>query len=411
MKRFLLIGAGIGQINIARKIKRKGHYLIVIAYNSLNEVTTIADKFIQHDLFDYEGVLSIAKSEGVEAVISDQHDIMAPLVAYIAEALGLPGNKYKTVMSYCNKNTFRENCDKLSIPSPRHTKVLKAEIPSNFANTPFPWIVKPADSQSSVGVTKVNTKEECIKAIEYALSCSRSHSAIIEEFFLGKELVAEGFIWRGHYYNIGFADRKYFDLENLFIPSQTIFPSTVNNKILSQINDYEKRMSEYTNPDFAIVHSEYLYNEKSGEIRIVESGLRGGGVFISSHLIPYYSGIDINDMLIEAVEGKELDMQSILNRKEEHAAAYICFYLHEGVITDIDGISEIEKMNSVIMSNIKDLQIGSRTSAMTHKGMRLGPILIHSQNLDCLQKEISKVQDTLNILVQDNNSYYKINWE
>lgn len=77
-----------------------------------------ADKFIKQDLFLYDEVVDIAKSEKVEAVVSDQHDIMAPLVAYIAENLGLAGNKYETLVSYCNKNEFRSNCDKLGIPSP-----------------------------------------------------------------------------------------------------------------------------------------------------------------------------------------------------------------------------------------------------------------------------------------------------
>lgn len=411
MKKILLIGAGIGQINLALKIKERGHFLLVIAYNSLPQVVNIADKFIQHDLFDYDGVLKIAQSESIDAVISDQHDIMAPLVAYIAENMELPGNTYATLMSYCDKNTFRDNCDKIGIPAPKHIKVKKSIIPEEFKNVPYPWIVKPADSQSSVGVNKVHTDEECINALISALSYSRSNTAIIEEFFVGKELVAEGFIWNGEYFNIGYADRKYFKLDNLFIPSQTIFPSILPQNVLDRIQDYEKAMASYIHPNFGIVHSEYLYNEDKDEIRIVESGLRGGGVFISSHLLPHYSGIDVNDLLLDAVEGKTIEMNKVLSHKKEKASAYVCFYLPEGKISSIKGIQELQELSSVIMINLDGIKVGDMTRLIEHKGQRLGPILLVADNVVSLNDEIRKVQSILDIVVENNGSRNSIQWE
>lgn len=336
--KFLLIGAGVGQINLAKKIKERGHYLLVIAYNSIPEVTQYADKFIHQDLFFYDEVVSLARNEGVEAVVSDQHDIMAPLVAYVAEKLSLPGNKYDTLLSYCNKNRFRSNCNKIGIPSPKHIKILHSCENAELSHLTFPLIVKPADSQSSIGVKKVNNFEDCRNAIAEAVRYSKNSEAIVEEFFIGQELVAEGFIWKGKYYNIAFGDRVYFDLKDLFIPAQTLFPSEVPKDIKNLIITYEQRMAEYTNPNFAIVHSEYLYNSETNEIRVVESGLRGGGVYISSHLVPLCSNIDINDMLLDAAEGKELNMQSLLSSKKDLASAYVTFYLSEGQIVNGGGI-------------------------------------------------------------------------
>lgn len=87
---------------------------------------------------------------------------------------------------------------------------------------------------------------------------SKSHTAILEEFFEGQEVVVEGFIYQGIYYNLGFADRKYFDLDRLFIPSQTIFPSVIDEDVKKRIVECEEKMAKYVNPEFAIVHSEYL---------------------------------------------------------------------------------------------------------------------------------------------------------
>lgn len=400
MKKFLLIGAGIGQVFIAKKIKQRGHYLVVIAYNSIPEVINLADKFIHQDLFDYEKVLDIAKCEKIEAVVSDQHDIIAPLVAYIAEKMNLPGNSFDALNSYCNKNIFRDNCDLLNIPVPKHIRVTDLIVPSVFMNNSFPWIVKPADSQSSIGVKKVSSVDECLDAIKDALLYSRTNSAIVEEFFEGKEVVAEGFIWNGNYYNLGFADRKYFNIVNAFIPSQTIFPSLVKPDILNKIIECESAMAKYVSPKFAIVHSEYLYNE-SGEIRVVESALRGGGVYISSHLIPLYSGIDINDILLDAAEGQEVNFDMILQSRVERSSAYVCFSLPEGVVESIKGVEEIQSRESVCFADFSMLNVGMKTLPMTHKGQRLGPIIISAQNRTELESEIAIIQDILKVKMEN----------
>lgn len=396
----LLIGAGIGQLNLAKKIKQRGHFLIVFAYNTISEIINMADKYVNLDLYDYKIVLKYAQDEMVEAVVSDQHDIFAPLVAYVAEQLHIPGNTYDMLNSYCNKNRFRDNCDKLGIPVPRHIEVFSQEIPMEFVNVPFPWVVKPADSQSSVGVTKVFSKEDCVAAIKKAIDFSRTKSAIVEEFFTGIEFVVEGFIWKGQYFNLGFADRKYFNIENIFIPSQTIFPSLIDNSILDKTLIYEKKMAEYIKPNFAIVHSEYLYNPLTKEICIVESALRGGGVYISSHLIPLYSGIDINDILLDAVEGKNLNVLDYFSNKRKRAAAYMCFYLPEGEIVSVQGIEEILDDASVVFADFKSLKKGNKIRKMEHKGQRLGPIIISAKNREELEKQMQRIQRILYVKIK-----------
>lgn len=407
-----MIGAGIGQIFLARKIKERGDYLITITLPGNQPVIDIADKVYYHDVFDQEGVLKIAKEEKIDGVISDQNDTLMPTVAYVSEGMNLSGLRINQVNAYCNKNVYRDNCDKLNIPVPKHTKVSAVEIPAEFKEIPFPWMVKPADSQSSIGVAKVNNEEEYFDAIDKALGYSKTNTAILEEFFSGQELVAEGFIYHGKYYNLGFADRKYFDLENKFIPSQTIFPSVVNKHVLEMINSFEERMANYINPEFAIVHSEYLYNSESREIRVVESALRGGGVYISSHLVPYYSGIDINDVLLDCMNGNDVDMNTLIAKHRNLASAYVCFYLPEGVITNVEGLEQAAKFDFVKMICISDVKVGDITPPLTHKGQRLGPIIVTGKNKADIENNIKIIQSTIKITVICNyNQEHKINWE
>ena len=412
MKKILMIGAGIGQIPLSKIIKQRGYYLIVVTIPGKYPCIELADKVYYIDIYNREEILNIARFEKIDAVISDQNDLMMPTVAFLAENMNLPGNTFSQVEAYCNKNIFRDNCDKLSIPVPKHICVSSVEIPKDFENVPFPWMVKPEDSQSSIGVAKVNNFKEYLQAIDIALKCSKNKKAIVEEFFVGKEIVVEGFIYKGKYYNLGIADRKYFNLPNIFIPSQTIFPSLISHKITNRCLDYEQRMCEYINPNFAIVHSEYLINEDTNEIRIVESALRGGGVYISSHLVPLSCGININDYLLDCALGIESDFSSMYINKKEKSAAYICFYLEEGTIKLIEGIEDIKKEKSVAMVALDDLSIGQSIKKMTYKGMRQGPIILYGKDRASVEKSINAIQEILKIQVSTiKNVNGNIHWE
>lgn len=400
MKKILIIGAGIGQVYIAKKIKGRGHFLITVTMPGDYPVIAIADRVYYENVFNKDAVLQIARQEKIDGVISDQNDMMMPIVAYVAEHMGLPGNYTKTINAFCDKNIYRSNCDKIGIPVPRHCSVSEPNCPSALSSVPFPWVVKPADSQSSVGVCKVHTKDEYYKAIEYALNVSKTHTAIVEEFFEGRELVVEGFVYKGKYYCIGFADRKYFNLPGLFIPSQTLFPADISQSIKDKILAYETKMMEYTQPMYAIVHSEYLYNETTHEIRVVESALRGGGVYISSHLAPLYCGIDINDLLLDCVEGKDVDIETLLLKVNYRASGYVCFYLPHGTIRSVSGVKEIREMDFVKMVEVNDISVGMDTPQLTHKGQRFGPILIDADNREQLEMRISSLQKIMHIEVE-----------
>ena len=399
-EKLLLIGASIGQVPLLQKAQAKGIHVTVATIPGNYPCIPMADDVIYRDIYDRDGIVEEAAKRGITAVTSDQNDLMNPTVAYVAEKLNLPGNRFDTVMSYCNKNSFRENCEKAGVPVPKHIAVYDEDYDFSRFDRPLPWIVKPADSQSSIAVQRIDRKEDLKPALAYALSKSPTHSAIVEEFFFGHEIVCEGFINNGKYYLLAFADRKYFDLPDLLIPSQTVFPSTVDRKLLDRVTDYETRLAAYTNPSFAIVHAEYLINLESGEIRAVESALRGGGVYISSDLIPMCTGIDINEVLLNKAMGRDVDVDAVFASRQDRASAYVCFYLPDGVIEEIRGTEALKALPFVRRAYIDDIRTGRHTEPMTYKGARKGPILVGGENRADLERNIRTVQETLSIDVR-----------
>ncbi len=399
-QKLLVIGAGIGQLPIIKKAKERGIHTTVVTLPGEQPGVKLADDVFYCDIYNRDAIVDWAKEHSITAVISDQNDLMNPTVAYVAERLNIPGNRFEQVMSYCNKNIYRENCDKIGNPTPMHIAVNDVDHDFSDFNCPLPWIVKPADSQSSVGVQKIEAIKDLKPALEFALSKSKTHSAIVEEFFIGKEIVCEGFIENGKFYLLAFADRKYFDLKDLLIPSQTVFPSLIKKELLDQVLECEQRMASYINPSFAIVHSEYLINDETGKICVVESALRGGGVYISSHLMPLATGIDINDVLLDKVLGENMDIEKVFANKKAAASAYICFYLPEGKVYSVSGVEELKALPFVEMVCLENIIPGQKTEPMLHKGLRKGPILVSGENRTDIEKNIKTVQETLNIQVE-----------
>lgn len=409
MKKVLVIGAGIGQVNIVKLAKDKGCHVTVVSIKGDYPCIPLADEFFECDIYDRDRIVEYAKEHLIDAVISDQNDLMMPTVAYIAEKLSLPGNSFEQQLSYTDKNKFRNICDKINVPVPKHIAVNSSIIPADF-NTPLPWIIKPADSQSSIGISKIETLAESSNAVELALSKSKKREAIVEEFFVGTEFVCEGFVYKGKYYNLMFGDRRYF--EGTLLPCQTLFPTNIlPSSIQEKIIECETKIAAEVNPSFGIVHSEYLVNLDTGDFRIIDTALRGGGVYISSHLVPLTTGIDINRILLNCVLGQDIDIEDVKNMKEDKSSAYVCFNLPEGVINSVVGIAQIKAMPNVAFFDDSCIKVGLHTGKMEVKGNRKGPIIIYGHDRIELDRIIDEIKERLLIKVSGYDGESNVVWD
>lgn len=409
MKKVLVIGAGIGQINIVKLARSKGCHVIVVSIRGDYPCIPLADDFFECDIYDRERIVEYAIANHIDAVISDQNDLMMPTVAYVAEKLSLPGNTFEQQMSYTDKNKFRCICDKLNIPVPKHIAV-NSTVMNVELKASLPWIIKPADSQSSIGITKINSLTEYSNAVELALSKSKKREAIVEEFFVGTEFVCEGFVYKGKYYNLMFGDRRYF--EETLLPCQTLFPSNIlSDTIQNQIIECETQIAAEVCPSFGIVHSEYLVNLETGEFRIIDTALRGGGVYISSHLVPLTTGIDINRILLNCALGEEVNMEDVMTMRNDKSSAYVCFNLPEGVINSVVGIAQIKAMHNVAFFDDSCIKVGLHTGKMEVKGNRKGPIIIYGHDRIELDRIIDEIKERLLIKVSGYDGESNVLWD
>jgi hypothetical protein len=123
------------------------------------------------------------------------------------------------------------------------------------------------------------------------------------------------------------------------------------------------------------------------------------------------TGIDINDVLLDKALGIDVNVDNVFRKRKDNAAAYMCFYLPEGIVQSVSGIEEIKAMSFVKKAYIDDIDVGLITEPPSYKGARKGPILVHGNNRNELEKNISKIQNTLSVSVkQKNGELCNIKW-
>lgn len=393
----LILGAANVQIPLIQFVQSKGYRAIVVSIPGDYPGFDIADCCIYCDVRDGKAILQEIANENVVAVMTDQTDLPVPTVAFMVKELGLAGNDVQTALIYTNKCMMREAINEIGLPNVRYCRAHNVEdVAQNWHI--YPAIIKPEDNQGSRGVCRVNNLDELRNAFDEALSFSKTKHVIVEEFFEGKEVVVEGFVRNGEYLNLGIGDRIYFNLDNQFIPSQTIFPSAISPNLQDALLQFEKKLHARLHPSFGMTHSEYLIND-NGDIRLVETALRGGGVYISSHLIPLYAGINNYDLLLDSALGKQISLSEVEKQMQRKASAYICFYLPEGEIVSIKGIEELKQLKGVVKVDMHNVEVGAHIGAMVNKTHRLGPILVTADSRDEIDELIKQVQQTLDIRV------------
>lgn len=408
-KKLMILGAGQCQVPIIKQAQEMLYETIAVSASGNYPGLSIADKSYHIDVREKEKILDIAIDENVNAILTDQTDISVPSVAYVAEQMGLPGIGYDCALRFTDKYIMRQYGQQLGIPVPKHLVASSlAEARDAAEKLGFPLVIKPVDNQGSRGVTKINSIETLEGKYRSAVENSPQHLVILEQFFPGIEVVVQGFVSNFKFTNLIIGDRKYFNLKDLFIPKQTIFPTKIEAPLKKKVLALNARLIKGFGPAFGITHSEFIVNPETGDIHLVETAIRGGGVFISSDLIPLTCGINTNKLLIKLACGESVRINA--DRILNNASAYLCFYLEEGIIRQVNGIDAVRSLSGVHKIYLDNIVPGRKTKAITDKTMRLGPILIAGKNRYACSKVIQEIQNTLHIEVETDRGIKGIVW-
>ena len=345
MKKILILGANDKQVQLIRAAKDEGYYVIVCDYDNSRPGIPFADKVYPVNYMDQEAVLAVARQEKIDGVLGNNDPAM-PIVAYVAEQLGLIGNNRSSIDKLVSKSGFRELQECVGVYCPKHIEIEEiSAVEEKIKGFDDPIVIKPSLCAGSQGTIKARKDQTEIiqNAFEICKGFSRNRKVTIEEYVEMPSMdVIEGdifvmedeILWNGI-----FTTRR--SAMASMIPMTYIFPAILTHEELSTIKTKITQLFR----EAGIRHGQYnveMYFTTKGELFIIEVNPRQGG-----HLIPQWiqehTGIDYTKLLVTTAVGEKDYLNAIKDLKPKKN-----YHTHHVVFSDSSGVLEGIEINPVI---------------------------------------------------------------
>lgn len=406
MDNILVLGAGVLQVPLIQTIQARGYNPVVVSlHNDEPGMLMVKDKVVG-DFCDEEFTLQIAKDWNVIAVVTDQTDLPVRTIAYVCDHLGLPSIGYKTACLFTDKFLMREKCKEIGVKTIAYSLVDSLEEAKKFfIDLHHSAILKPINNQGSKGVYKVSSIEELEEKYAEATRYARGQKILIEEFITGQELVIEALAFDGKVTNLVCGDTHYFEVKDAFAAKDRIFPSMLDEEIVNKALNLNKKIVSGFGLSRGLTHGEYIID--GHDVYLIEIAARGGGVYISSDIIPLMTGFNTTSFIIDIATKSTVDTPFIEYKKM--CTCYIAFFLPEGVINEVKGVREIQSLPYVHHNNLDALYIGKHIGKNIDKTSRYFLIMEASDRSE-LEERIELVHKLLQVNVDNGFKTKGIVW-
>jgi biotin carboxylase len=309
----LIFGGGMLQVSLIKTANCLGYRTVVIDPNPNAPGRVIADEFVVVGGDDFDSTLEIAKRNRVSGVVTSATDKPLVMMARIARRLNLAFPSECAIRNTINKFELKKTLQANDIPCAKGYLCGLEEIEARLEQNPipFPLIIKPIDSSGSRGVFYCDSISSLRRVFQESLKHTSFDKVLIEEFMEGPEISVECLVQNAVVHVIQVTDKTTtpfpYNVELGHVqPSRHIqeHGASIRKVIASSVRALKL--------DDCALHPE-LKITKSG-VRIVEIGPRLGGDFITSHLVPLSTGINMEEQLINIATRRQIDVTPTLRR-------------------------------------------------------------------------------------------------
>jgi biotin carboxylase len=188
-KTVLFVGAGRHQRRAILRTQELGVRVVAVDRNVDAPGMRAADVAEAVDFRDVAAVTDVARRHSVDGVLTVSADRAVPVVAAVAEALGLPGIGNDVAHRMTHKVAMRRRLAEEGVPQPRFAAARDLREARLAAETVgFPAVLKPADSGGQRGVFRLESTDDLDAHLHAALAESGTGEVILEGFVDGLEL-------------------------------------------------------------------------------------------------------------------------------------------------------------------------------------------------------------------------------
>ncbi len=189
MKSVLFVGAGRHQRRAIEHARRRGLHVVAVDRNVEAAGLAAADISAVVDFTDVAAVTEVGRRNAVDGVLTVSADRAVPVVAAVAETLGLPGIGTDTAYRMTHKLAMRDALAEAGVPQPPFASIRSGDdIAAALQTSGTPAVLKPVDSGGQRAVFRVDSAADVRRDLEEALAESPTHEAMVEAFVEGVEM-------------------------------------------------------------------------------------------------------------------------------------------------------------------------------------------------------------------------------
>ncbi len=305
MKHVLILGGGVMQTPAINAGREMGWRITIADGNADCVARPSADHFLHIDLRDHKALARSAAllRPTLDGVFTAGTDF-SYAVAFIAEALHLPGNSVESALNATDKHRMRTRFEEQGIPIPRFSGIepglSDAGVRLEAEKIGFPLVVKPVDNMGARGVVRVDAPDTLESAVQAARNHSRSGTVVLEQFVDGPEFSIDALVYDGETYITGIANRHIY-FPPYFIEMGHTIPAEENESIVQSLTSVFTRGVRALGISHGAAKGDVFFSESGPVVGEIAARLSGG--YMSGWTYPNASGVNLSRIALRLSVG------------------------------------------------------------------------------------------------------------
>ncbi len=389
MKTILFVGAGRHQRRAILRAKDLGLRVVAVDRNAEAPGFAEADVAQVVDFQDLDGVTEVARRHAVDGALTVSADRAVPIVAAVAETLGLPGIGVETAHLMTHKVAMRRRLADGGVPQPRFAAVRNLhEGRAALATVGLPAVLKPADSGGQRGLFRLGSADDLELHLYAALAESSTEEAIVESFHDGLELNGLVVARSGNVELLTLSDRLRPEGAGFGVGWIHVYPSTLYGHALEQAEQQAVRAVRALGLRDGIAFPQLLVSER-GDVRVVEVAARIPGGQMAD-LARHAVGVDLVEVALRQALGEEIPDELVRPRHRQPLAIRFLTAapgpLPTGRVRSVGGLERVRAFPGVVQADVF-IAPGETIRPVRLDGDRRGYVIaVAETNLDALER-------------------------
>jgi biotin carboxylase len=350
MKTLLILGAGKEQVAAINAARAKAIRTVALDMNPKADGRALADEFHLVSTRDRDAILEFVRSypkkiDGVMTIASD----IPHMVSAAGQALGVRHIPPAVAELCVHKLNMKEKLREAGVNVPLFARIsCLDDLKAFIAKSGFPIVIKPVDNSGARGVQRLTQGMDIAQALDYSRSFAFGGEVIAEKFISGLQISTEGLMHEGVFHCTGFADRNYTRLDDsvpFMVEDGGDIPTVLNGQDKQLVEAQFEKAARALGIDWGPAKGDMIFGE-DGKAYVIEIAARLSGGNFCYDKVPWSTGVDIVDILVDMAVGNTIDPKRFTPTRDL-ATSQRYFFPAPGKISTIHGLAAAQAIAHV----------------------------------------------------------------